>query len=421
MTIELLDATDTLPATQTDVVSTALAEVSTSNQRLSELAETARALHVKFKDVAFDVATTKGMDEAKKARLQLREDARFPMQKLKDAGSKLLGQMQRQFNTRADELIAEVAAYEKPIHEQIQAEENRKAVEKEAKEQAAREAFAALQSKIDAIRAFAVLPAGAKAADMAARIAELTALDVSLDTFGSRAGEAAQAKQQTLERLDMMHDHALEGEATAARLAEEKAELARQRAEQEAREKAERERAAAEQKAAADKLAAERAAFEKQQQAAREEARKQEAADRARRDEEERKLREARAEVEAQQRKLREEEEARAAAARQVEQDRLDAEAAAERQRLDEEAAALRAKQQREADEARAKAQAEAKKAARAAAKLAAAQKAGPRLLAILLRVNQAIDGAANADDLAGAMSILAPEIKQAIAEGEAA
>jgi len=305
------------------------------------------------------------------------------------------------------------------------------AAEKAAKEEAERKAVALIRERINVMRDHLTAAAGKPSSVIADLISVLKPLEISLEEFGDLAGEAAQVKQQVLDRLDMMLDQAQEAEAEAARVAAERAELARQRAEQEAREKAERERVAAEQKAAAEKLAAERAEFERQQAQARAEQKARDDADRARRDEEDRKAREARAAedkriadaraaLEAEQRKVREAEEARAAAARKVEQDRLGAEAAAKRKRLDEEAAALRAEQQRVADEARAKAQAEAKKAARAAAKLAAAQKAGPRMLAILLRVKQAIDGAANADDLAGAMSILAPEIKLSIAEGGA-
>lgn len=304
--------------------------------------------------------------------------------------------------------------------------------EKKAKEEAERKAAALIRERIDGIRGIAVQAGGMDSAGIALLIEDLKAVEIGLDEFGDLAGEAAQAKQQTLERLDMMHDHALEGEAEAARLAEEKAELARQRAEQEAREKAERERIAEQQRIEAEKLRAERAEFERQQAEAREAARQQEERDRARRDEEDRKAREARAAedkriadaraaLEAEQRAVREAKEAKEAAARQAELDRLDAEAAAERQRLDDEAAELRAKQQREADEARAKAQAEAKKAARAAAKLAAAQKAGPRLLAAM---KEAEDLVANRwgypDDASSRVSILA-EMRAAIAEGDAA
>lgn len=354
MTTELIERPATgIAAQPADAVSAALAEVSASNLRLTELAAVARGLAATYKDVAFDVSTTKGMDEAKRARMQLRTEARFPMQKLQEAGSKMLGQMQRQFNARAGELIAEVEAYEKPIDEQIKAEEDRKAAEKAERDRKEREAAAAIQARIDLIRSFAVIPAGVKAAGISVAIDNLTAIEVTLEAFGDRAGEAAQAKAQTLARLDEMHAAAAAHEAELARMEDERAELARLRAEAEALAKAERERIAAQQKAEAERLTAERAAFEAEQAAARAEAKKREDADRARRDEEDRLAREARAAedkriadaraaLEAEQRAMREAEEARAAAARKAEQD---AAAAAERKRLDDEAAAARAKE----------------------------------------------------------------------------
>lgn len=346
-----------------DAVGAALAEVSASNLRLTELAALARGLHATFKDVAFDVSTTKGMDEAKRARMQLRTEARFPMQKLQEAGSKMLGQMQRQFNARAGELIAEVESYEKPIDEQIKAEEDRKAAEKAERDRKEREAAAAIQTRIDLIRSFAVIPAGVKAAGIQVAIDNLTATDVTLEAYGNRAGEASVAKDETLHKLAEMHAAAVAHEAEVARLEVERAELARQRAEAEAAAQAERDRIAAEQRAQAERLAAERAAFEAEQAAARAEAQRREEADRARRDEEdrmarearaaeERRIAEARAALEAEQRAVREVEEARLAAARKAEQDAEDARAAAERKRLDEEAAAQRAEEQRIADEA---------------------------------------------------------------------
>lgn len=364
--VEVLEnSTNTALATQTDTVTKALAEVSTSNLRLTELAQVARELHVKFKDVAFDVSTVKGMAEAKSARLQLRQEARFPMQTLKEAGSKMLGQMQRQFNAKADELIGEVAGYEKPIDEQIKAEEDRKAAEKARREQEEREAAALVQARIDGIRGFLVSAVGVQPEAIAALIAELDAIEITLPEFGDRAGEALQLKVTTLDKLGELHAAGVADAQAKAKFEEERAELARQRAEQEAREKADRERIAAEQLAAAEKLAIERAAFEQEQATARAEAKAREDADRARRDEEDRLAREARAAedkriadaraaLEAEQRAVREAAEAKAAAERKAAQEAEDAAAAAERKRLDDEAAADRAVQQRLADEARA-------------------------------------------------------------------
>lgn len=354
MSIELIERT----------ASTSIAEYSQTAKALAEL-------RGRLAGVAYDVSTGKGLEIAKKDRAEVRGLRTALESKRVELKAPAL-ERSRLIDAEAKALTAELVALEKPIDDQIKAEERRKEVEKAAKEQAEREAAAAVQAKLDDMRTLAVLAAGRTSVEIAAYIAELTAIEVSLEAFGEKAGEAAQIKQQTLNRLDEMHAAAVAQEAEQVRMQAEREELARQRAEQEAREAAERARIAAEQKAEADRLAAERAAFAKEQAAARAEAKAREDADRARRDEEDRKAREARAAedkriadaraaLEAEQRAAREAEEAKAAAARKVEQDAADAAAAAERKRLDDEAAARRAEQQRIADEARAKAEAEAK------------------------------------------------------------
>ncbi|RYE43932.1 MAG: DUF1351 domain-containing protein [Hyphomicrobiales bacterium] len=369
-------------------VSTAIAEYSQTAKALAEL-------RARLAGVAYDVSTGKGLDIAKKDRAEVRSLRTALEAKRVELKAPAL-ERSRLIDAEAKALTAALVELEKPIDDQIKAEERRKEIEKAAKEQAEREAAAAMQVKLDSLRNFALLPAGTKAAAIKVAIDSLTAVEVSLAAFGDRAGEAVQIKQQTLNALNDLHDGAVEFEAEQARLIAEREEMARQRAEQDAREKAERERIAAEQKKEADRLAVERAAFEKEQAAARAEAKAREDADRARRDEEDRLAREARAAedkriadaraaLEAEQRALRQTEEAKANAAAAAERKRLDDEAA-EARRANEEARA--AEHKRVMAEMAAEAAAAEKKRradAKAAAKLAAAQKAGPRLLAALV------------------------------------
>jgi colicin import membrane protein len=350
-------------------VNEVLEQPSTAIAEYSPTAAALAVLRARLENVAYDVSTTKGLDIAKKDRAEVRGLRTALEAKRVELKAPAL-ERSRLIDAEAKALTAELVALEKPIDDQIKAEERRKEVEKAAREQAEREAAAKVQARIDAIRALAILPAGTKAAGIAAAIKSLADVDVSLGSFGDRAGEAAQAKTQTAASLDELHAAALAHEAEQVRMAAEREELARLRAEQEARDKAERERIAAEQKIEADRLAAERKAFEKEQAAARAEAKKREDADRARRDEEDRKAREARAAedkrladaraaVEAEQRAMRQAAEAKAAAERKAEQDAADAAAALERQRLDRIAAAEREEAAREQAERAAKAEAE--------------------------------------------------------------
>jgi hypothetical protein len=402
-------------------LSTAITEYSQTAKALAELRS-------RLDGVAYDLSTGKGLDIAKKDRAEVRGLRTALEAKRVELKAPAL-ERSRLIDAEAKALTAELVALEKPIDDQIKAEEARKAAEKAAKEEAERKAAAVIRERIDSIRHIAVTATGMPAGSIQSLIDNLKAVEIGLDEFGDYAGEAMQVKEQTLNRLDLLHDGAVEFEAEQARLAAERIELARQRAKQEAREKAERERAAAEQKAAAAKLAAERAAFEKEQAAARAEAKKREDADRARRDEEDRLAREARAAEDKRIAEARAALEAEQRAARQAEQARIDAEAAAERKRLDEEAAALRAEKEREAEalraalaEAEAKRRAEVdaaqKKAMRDARKLAAAQKAGPRLLASLKAVFSMLDRSLLCDTFG---SDWVDQAEQAIAEGEAA
>lgn len=353
---------------------------------IAEYSPTAAALaglRARLSNVAYDVTTGKGLDIAKKDRAEVR-DLRVALEKKRVELKAPALERSRLIDAEAKALTAELVALEKPIDDQIKAEERRKEAEKAAREEQAREEAAFIQGQFDTMRENIAFCAGQSAQTIRNVISDFTGLQITLEVFGDRTGEAQQAKTETLARLEVMHAAAAAHEAEVARMATEREELARQRAEQEAREKAERERVAAEQAEQAAKLAAERKAFEQEQAKARAEVQDREDADRARRDEEDRKAREARAAederisreraaLEAQQRAVREAEEAKELKERMAAAVEADTAAAAERKRLDDEAAAQRAEQQRMA-----------KKAAKAAAKLAAAQKAGPRLLAAL-------------------------------------
>ena len=377
-----MNATDTIERPPT-----AIAEYSPTAAALADL-------RTRLGNVAYDLSTGKGMDIAKKDRAEVR-GLRVALEAKRVELKAPALERSRLIDAEAKALTAELVALEQPIDAQIKAEEGRKAAEKAAKEQAEREAAAKVQTRFDDLRDVVGLMVGKASNVIACTYNEVAKFTPTLEDFGDRAGEAAQAKVQVLAKLEEMRDTAEAHEAEQARMEAERQELARQRAEQEARDKAERERLAAEQKAAAAALAAQRAAFEAEQAQARAEAKAREDADRARRDEEDRKAREARAaedkriadaraELEAQQRAIREAEEAKAAVARKAEQAAADATAAAERKRLDDEAAAARAEQQRIADEARAEQQRKGEERERLEAASRRVRDAAPALLVAL-------------------------------------
>lgn len=219
------------------------------------------------------------------------------------------------------ELAQITAAEEKRLLELRDTWDAQVAIEKAKVEQAEREQAARIQARIDNL-GFNLSLVGAPSASIKAEIKELTTIEVSLEVFGARAGEAQQIKLATLEKLAALHASALVTDAQQAAIEAQKAEQA----------------------AAAEKLAFERRLMEEERAA-------------------------IQASLDAQRAQLANEQ----AAARKVEQDRvdeanrlareaaaaaqkiLDDAAALERQRLNQEAAEQRAKQAAE-DEAAAEA-----------------------------------------------------------------
>jgi colicin import membrane protein len=332
-------------------------------------------LEKKYKDTVYVVDSAQGMTEAKAARVELRE-IRYGITKAATAAKAPLNALKKDIDARGDSIVARLVDIETPIHEQIKAEEDRAAAAKEAEKAAKAAAAARAQTAIDDIRGIAVeaVTSNAEAVDLMRT--GLNNMELTLELFGERTGEALQAKNHVLETLDTLHAAAVVREAAEARAAADRAELEQMRAAQAERErKAEEERVAAakeaderraeENRQAEQRLADQRAEFERQQAAAREEQRiereridaERAELDRQRKEEQDR-AEAARAEKEeaqrAEQRRLDEEEAARrraaeeAAEATRAEAARVERErAAAEQQRLDDEAKARREEEER--------------------------------------------------------------------------
>lgn len=213
-----------------DDVSQALSVIAEKNSSITQLAQHGRELHEQYKDVAFDVATTAGMESAKAARHQIRTEARYPMQKLQEEGSKMLGTMQRQFNARANELIAEVEGYEKPIDEQIKAEEQRKADIKAKAEAEEKLRVDTITAAIDAVRNAPLALVNATAGEVANAIAELRAEadDATEEEFQEFASQAKRAYIGALEQLQSMLEAKTAAEAAAAEIERQQAAQAEQ-------------------------------------------------------------------------------------------------------------------------------------------------------------------------------------------------
>ncbi len=149
----------TITGLPTDPVSTAIAAQAKPTAPTATLKETALAsfvpieahmktLAARYKDVAYDVTTTKGMADAKAARLVLREEGRYAVQRLQERLKKEANDLKRTLDAKGDELIALVKPAEDAIHAQIEAEEARKAAAKAEAERIERERVAALEARL---------------------------------------------------------------------------------------------------------------------------------------------------------------------------------------------------------------------------------------------------------------------------------
>lgn len=304
---------------------------------VAEYSPTAAALadlRARFKGVVFDVTTTKGDKEARAARLELVRLRTSLEAKRKELKAPAL-ERSRMIDTEAKRIEGEILSLEKPIDEQIKAEEARRERERAAKAEAERRRVAEIQGWIDGIKALPVRAAGKTSIVIEALIGDLVAVKVD-ETFAEFRPAAEAAHAQALATMRDLLAAAQAHEEEARRLRAEREALEQQRREDEAR-RAEADRIAREEhEAEVRRITAEREKQEAELRAQREaeEARmaEQRRIEAERQAEEQRRLDAERAELERQQaeidRQRREQEEREAAAraeAERVERERIEA------------------------------------------------------------------------------------------------
>lgn len=323
-------------------------DIPTVVTEIAEYSQTAAALsdlRHRFLGVAFNVSTTKGMDEAKKARQEVKGYRTALENKRKEIKAPALERC-RLIDDEAKTITAALLEIEEPIDQQIKAEEARKEAEKAAKAEAERQRVAAIRTQIDTIKNHAAFAVGKSADAIIKILSGVEGFEIGED-FQEFKPEAEQAKAETLDKIKALHEAQVQHEAEQARIAAERAELARLRAEAEARE---REAAAARaEQERKDREA--RAEQERKDREAREAVEREQAA----------KLAAERAAHEAELRKQRESQEAELKAQREA-QAKADAEARAAREAEEKRLAAERAEIARQQAEAKTKADAEAEK-----------------------------------------------------------
>lgn len=260
---EVIDAPATAPADPKPATS-AVAEYSATEAGLA-------ALRARLAGVAYDLSTGKGMDIAKADRAELRTLRTSLEAKRNDLKAPII-ERGKLLDKEAKRITAAIEALETPIDEQIKAAEKRKEEERKAREAAERKRVTDIHANIAQITSYVVLAGECRtAAKVQALIDKVNAVEISAAVFQEFEPEAAVAKAEALQRMGAIHQAkadeeaerarvAAEQEAARVRLAEERAELDRQRAAQ-----AQADKEAADKRAAENKrLADERALLEQQ-------------------------------------------------------------------------------------------------------------------------------------------------------------
>jgi len=297
MEIEMLDAPEVHDDPANAIGQTSIALVQGTLAEFDKVAAGLADLNAKYRNVVYDVTTTKGMLEAKAARVAVREP-RYAVARAATAAKQPLNALKKDIDARAAQITAALITLEEPIDAQIDAEETRKAKEKAAREASERARVLAITQRIAEIKEYANLALDCRTSERIHGLLEkITAKWLACnfeDDFEEFGEEAQQAFNNTRARLQ---------ELIEAKKADE----------------AERARVKAEQEAAAAKLAADRAELERQQAEAAAAQAKAAAEDKTKRDAEAAELQ--------RQREAFATEQATARAAQQAEADRLQAQA----------------------------------------------------------------------------------------------
>lgn len=251
---------------QTPVVveaTTALSPVSIKETVLAQFKQaetTITTLAAKYMNVAYAVATPKGMKEAVAARADLRDNGRLFVTKAEARIKTEVNDLKRIMADEVTRLVAIVKPVEDSIDAQIKAEETRKAEEKAKRDREEANRVAAHRANIETIKSYVSLAQG-HTIDVIDHAAE-TLFDMH---FGPEweefAGEASAARDAAVESLNKMianERQRLENERLQKELADAHAALALVTAAQEKAEREAREKLSAEQAAAA-KLASDQA------------------------------------------------------------------------------------------------------------------------------------------------------------------
>lgn len=201
----------------------------------------------KYQNAVFDLTTTKGDKEARQARAELVR-IRTSADKAYSEWNKPVLEQQRIAREKVKFIKEEVEKLEKPIDDQIVADEARREAERKAKAEAEAARVKIIRDRIAVIAGLPLAVINMNSSQISAVIADLGAMPINEERFAEFLEEAIALADQMKIKLAEVRDSVLAREQEAARLEAERKAIEEARAEQEALAAAERERIAAQQR-----------------------------------------------------------------------------------------------------------------------------------------------------------------------------
>lgn len=208
-------------STELETVSKALVDINAVSAGIADL-------NARYAGVVYEVATTKGMDEAKTARLAVR-NPRFEVERIRKAAKAPILALGKKLDAEASRIEAALLRIEEPIDAQIKAEDARKDRERQAKIDAEIARVAEIDGRIEAIRRLHLRAMGKTSAHARAVLAEAEASEVKQDVFQEKTAIATEALEMALIAIRGIVVERELHESEQQRLKEEREELARLR------------------------------------------------------------------------------------------------------------------------------------------------------------------------------------------------
>lgn len=213
-----------LAATVTEEIqANEIANVATEIAEYKPLAKAMQDLQIRFKDVVFDCSTSKGFEEAKAARVEIREvryaiqnaekSVLIPYQDAVKSAQARVAEV-KQFGADLKEKVLEL---ETPIDEKIKAKEKADKEEKERKEELERTRVAGIQTRITHFRNVASAYAARSSEDITGILERLKASVIDPEEYSEFEGEATIARDTAIDSLETLHGLAVTREAAEAK------------------------------------------------------------------------------------------------------------------------------------------------------------------------------------------------------------